>query len=922
MEFRLFGPLAATVAGREIDLGPPRQKAVLAALLVDAGRVVQAEVLVDRVWGAERPARARHAVQVYVSNIRRLPVPIHYHSGGYVADVDPDCVDLHRLRRLIRAATAPLAGRAELLGEALAVVGGEPLADIDGDWAESVRADWARVRIEGAVAWARSHRGGPAAVIGPLSDLLASYPLVEPLAVALIQALHGAGRSAEALQLYATVRTRLADELGTQPGPELQAAHLGILRGDAGAVLARPAPVAAPVLLPMDIAGFVGRRRELAQLDAASAEIGANPTAVIVSVVSGAPGVGKTALTVHWAHQVADRFPDGRLYVNLRGFDPGGSPMTPAEAIAVLLDSLGVAPQQLPDDLSARIGRYRGLLAGKRMLLLLDNARDAEQVRPLLPGAPGCHAVVTSRDRLPGLVAADGAFPLTVEVLDESDARRLLVRRIGSRRAGEASEAVAAIVERCAGLPLALAIIAARVVTRPGLSLADHAADLRDEDRLDALSSTGDARAEVRSVFSWSYRALSPDAARLFRLLGRHPSPELSVAAAASLVGLSPARARPLLGELTRAYLVSEPARGRYALHDLLHEYAGQLPLDEPPGAATRRMLDHYLHTARAADRLLEPARVPAPLVAAPADITVEPPTDDAGARSWFGAARPTLIAAVDLAGRAGFDPYVWQLADAMATFLYRQGSWHDQVTVQRRALQAATRAGDAPGQGCAQVHLARAHIRLREYDDAEAHLRAALALYRRNGDPEGQARTLHYLGMLREQQGRYRDALDHCRQAVAICRASDLRFGLAHALNALSWYHARLGDHHDALAHGRHAVEVSRDLGDLAAQANAWDTLGYAHHRLGDDDAAVTSFRRAIDLYRSLEDRYYESIALTHLAERHQAADRTERAREAYRQALAALEEIHHPDAEQVRAALLLLEGRDQHVERIMSGD
>ena len=922
MEIRLLGPVELWAAGSRVDLGPPQRHAVLAALAVDAGQPVPTETLIDRVWGERPPAQVRSAVHANVTHLRRLLMlaggttggrPLVRESGGYLLRLDPHQTDLHRFRTLASRARdrrCPDEERASMLRQALELWRGPALTGVAGDWPARTRVRWSVERLDAAVAWADAELvlGRYDQIISAMRALLPEFPLAEPLAVVLMRALCAAGRNAEAIECYAATRARLADELGAEPGPELRAAHVAILRGEVGPTVPRPAPVTVPALLPMDVRGFTGRGRELAALDATRALTSVHPTAVIVSVVSGPPGVGKTALALHWAHRVVDRFPDGQLYVNLRGFDPGAAPRTPTDAVRAFLDALGVAPQAVPGDPTARIGLYRSLLAGRRMLLVLDNARDAEQVRPLLPGAPGCFAVVTSRSGLSSLVAADGAYPLAVEALSHDDARELLAHRIGSARTAREPDAVAEIVDRCAGLPLALAIIAARAATQPGLSLADLASDLRDGDRLGVLS-TGDASTDVRSVFSWSYRALSPTAARLFRLLGRHPVPEFSTAAAASLLGIAPARVGPVLTELTRTHLVSEYTRGRYQMHDLLHEYAFHLALDdEEADTATRRMLDHYLHTARAADRLLDPARDPDPLDPPPAEVTVEPPADHAAALRWFTAEHRVLLAAVDLAARAGFDAHVRQLADAVATFMYRQGMWHDQITAQRHALRVAQRSADMPGRGSAHVHLARTLIRLSEYDEAETHLRAAMELYRQQGDLAGQAQTHHYLGSLRQHQGRCCEALDHARRAVAICRANGMRFGLGHALNAVSWFHVLLGDHHDALAPGREAIEVSQDLGDLAGQANAWDTVGYAHHHLGDDAAAVEGFQRAIGLYHDLGERYYGSIALTHLAERHRAAGRPADARDAYRRALVLLDELAHPDSDRVRTELLNL--------------
>ncbi|MEU2169480.1 BTAD domain-containing putative transcriptional regulator [Micromonospora chersina] len=918
----ILGPLTVHGGREAVPVGRGSRRVVLGRLALSMNAPVPVSDLVSLLWETP-PAAPANALHTYLSRLRSAlqpPAPdraavISRTPAGYQLTLTDEQLDLAEFRHQVRQARrAEPAVALDLLEAALALWHGAPLADIPQLRDHPLVTAVVEERIAATLRYAELAltAGQADRCLRQLRELTTANPLHEPLHARLIAALAASNLQACALASYTEIRRRLVDDLGVEPGPELMNVHRRVLRQepmfetapsfDESPVADKPRP---PAQLPADIHRFTGRTAALARLDGIL-DAGHHPPAVVITAVSGTAGVGKTALAVHWAHQVVDQFPDGQLYVNLRGFDPGGSPMTPDEAVGGFLDALGVTPQRLPADPTTRLGLYRSLLAGKRILLVLDNARDAEQVRPLLPGAPGCFAVVTSRNPLSGLVAADGAHPLTVEALSQNDARQLLAHRIGSHRTSAEPDAVAEIVDQCAGLPIALAITAARAATQPGLSLADLASDLLGN-RLDALS-TGDASTDVRSVFSWSYQALSPAAARLFRLLGRHPTPELSTAAAASLLGLPSARVRPVLSELTRAHLVSEYALGRYAMHDLLHEYASQLALDEQPDAATVRMLDHYLHTARAADRLLDPARDPGPLGPPSAGVTVVPPTDHNEALRWFTTEHRVLLAAVDYAANAGFGPYAWQLADAAATFLYRQGMWHDQVTAQRHALHAAAQSADVPAQGSAHVHLARTYIRLREYHETEAHLRAALELYREHGDPDGQAQTHHYFGALREQQGRHREALDHAQQAVAICRASGLRFGLGHALNAVSWYHILLGNHHDALTAGQEAIKVTQDLGDRAGQANAWDTIGYAYHHLGDDDAAVASYRRAIDLYRDLGDRYYGSLTLTRLAERHRAAGRLDSARDAYQQALVVLEELTHPDSERVRAELLHL--------------
>jgi hypothetical protein len=436
------------------------------------------------------------------------------------------------------------------------------------------------------------------------------------------------------LSAYQRAKRRLADELGVDPGADLKHLELTILRGDerqvtspgAGPRLTDPRPAQ----LPADLPSFTSRGDELAALDAILARTTDPPTAAVISL-SGTAGVGKTALALHWAHRVADRFPDGQLYVDLRGFDPTGSAMSPDEAIRGFLDAVGVTARCIPASLDARAGRYRSLLAGRRMLVVLDNARDTDQVCPLLPGAPGCLVLVTSRNQLTSLVAKEGAHPVTLDLLAPDEALQLLTRRLGPARVAGELDAAEDIIASCARLPLALSIVAARAASHPTFRLADLAADLRSRHNgLDAFDG-GEPVTDARALFSWSYHALSDPAARLFRLLGLHPGPDIGNLAAASLAGIPVARARSLLAQLTRAHLVTERAPGRYAFHDLLRTYAAELARavdgDAERRAARQRMFDHYLHTSHAAGRLLDAPREPSLPDGAQPAAGHEPPT-------------------------------------------------------------------------------------------------------------------------------------------------------------------------------------------------------------------------------------------------------------------------------------------------------
>ena len=698
---------------------------------------------------------------------------------------------------------------------------------------------------------------------------------------------------------------------GPARGARLPVASAATLRFTAPADGARPGPAGPPVprQLPAAPAHFAGRAWELKALTELAGQSAGSGSQGLIWVIDGTAGVGKTVLAVYGAHQVADRFPDGQLYVNLGGFGPSGHPVTPEDALRGLLGALQVPSGQIPDTLDAQAALYRSALAGKRMLILLDNARDACQVRPLLPGHTGCPVLITSRIQLTGLVAAEGAHPLSLDVLSEAESCELLVRRLGAQRVMAEPEAATELARLCAGLPLALAIAAARADVRPGLSLAALAGELRGaRGLLDALE-TGDAASSVREVFSWSYRQLSGPASRMFRLLGVHRGPDISVPAAASLAGASPRLARQALAEVARAHLLTEHAPGRFAFHDVLRSYAAEQARardgDAERAAAVRRVLDHYLHTAHAAALLLYPHREQILLSPPPPGTLPEPLTTSAQAQAWFEAEHQVLLAAIAQAGEAGFDVHAWQIPWAMRNYLDRRGYWPELAETQRCALAAARRQADRPGQAHAHRNLGRACLRLGRYDDARAHLQAAVDLYRRLGHRYGQARSHFEIAWAAERQGRYKEALEHSRQALEGFRAAGDRLGAAIALNTVGWCQTQLGHHQQALACSRRALAVFLEKGHRSGEAAAWDSLGYASHHLGQHREALACYERALALYRQLGDRYSQSQTLVYLGDTHRASGRPSVAGDAWQEALVILEELRHPEAGQVRSRL-----------------
>jgi DNA-binding SARP family transcriptional activator len=923
VEFRLLGPVTFLVAGRPVDTGRPQQRAVLAALLVDADHVVTTETLIDRVWGETAPAGARRTLHAHMARVRqmlrqagdRVPLRVVSGSGGYLLRVPAESVDLHRFRAWVaRAAGSEPARQAELLREGLALWQGEPLSGVGGAWAARMRQAWRQEYLDAAVAWAEGEivAGNPAAVIGPLTDLAGAHPFVESVTAVLMRALYAAGRPADALDRYAEVRRLLVDELGTDPAPALRAVHQAILRGaldppviESTGSAPAAGPVAVPAQLPADVAAFTGRAAELAGLDGwlsgagGGAEDGGGSPPPIFAV-TGTAGVGKTALAVRWAHRNRARFPDGQLYVNLRGYDPN-EPMDTGDALARFLADLGVRGQDTPADLDGRAARYRSATAGRRMLIVLDNVSSAEQVRPLLPGTASCVVLVTSRDRLAGLVALQGAYRLELDLLPPDDAVTLLARLIGARADTELA-AVARIAEQCVRLPLALRVAAEAAAARPGTPLRELVTELDDQQhRLELLGTGDDPRAALPAVFSWSLRRLPPPTAAMFRLLGLNPGPDLDAYAAAALAGTGLPQARGALASLAQAHLVEPTASARYGMHDLLRAYATSLvadPLAAELRAARRRLFDYYLTSAATATDQLFPAdrhrrpAVPAP--ATPAPVLADPDT----ARAWLDAERCCLVATVAHAADRGWPSHAVRLSAVL--FRYLDGGHHaDALAVHGHALRAAARTADEPGQAQALRGLGGVLMRLGRHDEAVAHLDQALRLFRRAGDRIGEARALNNLGTAHMQVGRHEPAVAHYTQALRLYRMVDDRTGEARTIVSLGVVYGRLGRHELAAEHHRKALALCRQIGDSTGQAWATASLGDAMLRMRRHTAAAEHHRGALALYRQQGNPYGEAWVLDSLGAVHSGLGDPGRAAAYHAQALALFREMGDGDGE-----------------------
>jgi tetratricopeptide (TPR) repeat protein/transcriptional regulator with XRE-family HTH domain len=676
--------------------------------------------------------------------------------------------------------------------------------------------------------------------------------------------------------------------------------------------------VPVPRQLPTRVPHFAGRTQQLAQLDAvldeAASDQAVGAAGVVISAIGGTAGVGKTALALHWAHRVAHRFPHGQLYANLRGFDAGnGEPADPADVLRGFLGALGVHPDRLPAGTEGLAALFRSVVAGRRMLVLLDNAADVAQVRPLLPASPECLVIVTSRRELAALSAREGARLLQLDVLSKQEANELLVTRLGKERAAAEPWAVTQLATLCARLPLALSVVVARAAAAPAMPLSSLAAELTElGGRLDALD-VGDPAANVRTVLSLSYRHLPAAAARMFRLLGLHPGPDISAAAAASLAGVTEPQARVALRDLTRASLLMEVAPGRFAFHDLLRAYAAEQPTAEAGVAnTTRRMLDHYLHTAHRAHLVLYPGRELIDLNECASGAAPETFGGKASALAWLETEYQVLLKVTEAAARLGYDGHAWRLPVVLWTFHNVCGHWHDGTRLHQLALAAARRNGDMPGEAQVLRGLGSFAMSLGAFDQAHGYLAEAQSLFKTLEDDLGLARTDVIFAQTLEFQGRYAEALAVMSDALKLSESAPadrhMMLVRASALNGSAWNSAQLGDLSEARAFCHQAIELCQALGYSPGEAGTWDTLGVVLQRLGLHDEAVPCFRRAISLDREMGNRYDLAMVLAHLGETYVAVGDLAGAREAWDESLLILRALHHPSAAMVRGWLAAL--------------
>ena len=892
-DFRLLGAVEVWLGGRPVDIGHARRQCVLAVLLHDANRTVSQDQLVDRVWGNGRlPGRPLNAVQTYVSLLRRAlaPVPqvnIALRSAGYQLSVDPEAVDVHRFRALIaKARTAADSLASALYEQALTLWRGEPFATLDTPWLATARAKLLseRYAAELDLSDVQMRLGRHSSLLSDLAARAAEHPLDERAVGQLMLALYRCGRTADALEQYRRTRQRFADELGTDPSVPLKELHSRMLAADP----ALTAPVGQPTLvvprqLPAQPNTFTGRTRELSQVDNAVAADG-----MAVVAISGVAGVGKTWLASLWSHRNVDRFPDGQLYVDLRGFGPG-EPTPSMVVVRGFLDALGVHPDAIPADPDAQTALYRSVVLGRRMLIVLDNARDAAQVVPLLPGGASCVVLVTSRRQLADLVARHGARPLRLDLLNDVEAAELFASHLGRDWAAGEAEPVSELLACCAGLPLAISNVATRATLRPDFSLAVFADELRDvSSRLDALDE-GELATNVRTVLSWSYNALDNRSAGLFRLLGLVA--DVDLLAIAALAGLPVSRTRIVLRELESAHLVQQLVPGRYQMHDLIRLYAAERAEREDLSAvrvaALRRLVDQYLGGAFVADQVLDPHRLPAGLAEPAAPVPVRSLDSQAAAVAWFTAEHRNLLAAQRIAAEHGWFAAVCALAWTLETWHRRGGHINDAVAVWQLGVEAAARLEDQALVAVALRLLGTAYARAGRYTKAFANLHEALVLSEASDDLLGRAHAHHLMAGAWDLRREDRQALDHASRALPLFAELELPVWQAWALDQIGWHEAQLGDYEQARAHCELALALARDHHDREGEAVTLDSLGYISFQTGQYPEAVARYREALNLFRELADTYEEAITLDRLAEALHALGDVAQATAAWLQAL-----------------------------------
>jgi DNA-binding SARP family transcriptional activator/tetratricopeptide (TPR) repeat protein len=871
---RVLGPVGAVGPGGPATLVGARQRTLLALLALNAGTVVPCARLVDALWGDDPPRTAVRTLHSHVSRVRQaleacgLPGALLTRDPGYLLDLPRDQVDAHRFEDAVREARVCLDGgapdrAAALLDEGLAWWRGDALADGAPDgWGRAEAERLAEIRLTATEdLWdARLRLDRHAEAVAELERLVAAHPTRERLVGLLMLALVHRGRHVEALDRYRRLSTHLADEFGVDPGPRVRELHAAILRGE----LATP-DLTVAAQLPAGVGHFAGRAAELAALSRWLAE----PTPETeIMVVRGSAGIGKTALVVHWANEVAARFPDGIVFLDLRGHDPDTA-LTPGEVLAHVLDGLGLPRDRLPASAEQRTAVYRSLIHDRRALVVLDNAGTADHVLPLVPNSAKSRILVTSRHRLAAVSAYHVVRHVELDALGPDDANTLLARVLGRARVVAEPEATARLADLCGRIPIALRVAAARLSGRPRQPIAELVAELSDDGRLDALSVDGDTHS-VRTVFAGAYQVLSDPAARMFRLVGLHPSGNVSSWLAAAVTGDTHGRGRRGIDELAAAHLLSEVAVGRYRFHDLMRLYAVERAEHDEDDAARQdavgRLLDWYLAVASAGNHVLDPARDR--VVATPRQPPRELPfgTDPDEALAFLDGERDNLVPVAAFALRHGHHRTVCQLAYLTSGYFESRGYADSRIAIHRLGLDAARLGADPVVEGLMHSGLGVAYIAARRYADALGELREALRLMAAAGDRRGIGHAYNNLAAALGELGRFDEAIVACEQAYAVHVANAHTLGAILALNNLGHLYARVGQPEQSLHHLRRGLLLARDAGNRRMEAAIQHGIGETQRSIGALDPALEAFTEALALRRGAGNRHYEARTLVEI--------------------------------------------------------
>lgn len=927
MEFAVLGPLVVRAGSTSLTV-TPAQARLLALLLCQPNQLVLADTLADALWGDESSGPSR--LQVLVFRLRKTlgdADRVQQHQGSYRIQVGPGELDVDQFLVLRRAGAAALAAgdpdeAVRQLRAAAELWRGDPFTGLDD--LPLIASEVVRLRSERLAALedlydAELQRGSAANIVTELSDLAAAHPLRERLTALHVLALHHSGRRAEALSAYQRARAHLLEELGLEPGPELRQAQATILAGDDETGAPRtPAgkqggtDVVRPQQLPPDPAGLIGRSVELAELTRLVDGHGAASSPLVIAI-DGSAGIGKTTFAVHAAHLVRKRYRDGQIFVDLRGYS-AGEPVDPPAALRTVLQALGVPPNAIPAELDERSAMLRSYLAGKQLLILLDNVRGADQVRPLLP-ASDCLLLVTSRNQLRGLSIQDNAHRITLRPLGEQAAIGVLTSAVGRQRADSEPAAMSLLTELCGRIPLALRIAGERASRFADHGLAELAEELSDEhQRLDHLGDFDDRAADLRAAFSWSYRTLTTDDARTFRLLGLYPAGTIGLPAAAALSGVSVSQMRRSLDRLVAHHLVEQPQRGRFTLHDLLRLYAAELVAERDPApaveAATRRLLDWYLHNAAVAGGKVRPRASVNPVVG-PADpnIVSHEFAGPVEALDWFENERQVLPDLLRRAADHGFDDHAWKLAWTLLPFYSIRMHLDDWRTAATIGRLAADRLGDpravlftANNQGIMHLHSSR-------LDESREAFATALEMARQLGDHAREATSLSNLGLVAATRGDHEQAIEHYELALVAEAEAEPGLAVFTTWLNLSASHGASGHFREAIRYGELAVAYFRENGNTAYEAQALANIGEGHLSLGDFDLARSYCEQSLDLFGTLEAKHGKANTLIVLGRAHEATGAVEAAARVWEEAYDLLHEAGDPREAEVQKLLRSLE-------------